>query len=290
MALSFFSKSIRYRFFFLDIQKMFIKSFEKTDKNSFLLVKGGVGDFLQYLPFMLKNKSLHYLVITHFTAANSFFNYLGIKVSETHFFSMPNEGSSINKLLEKRKNTYHCPRSIFFSKNPFELVDPIYNTKGKNLIVGIHVGASKIGVDKTLPEIFTEKLTHQLIADGFDVIFFCTKEERKLLPIKVDKRISFAMSKNIVKNLSRVKECDYFIGSDSAFKTMSSMLRIPTLVIMPIKKLNSFRDRMFLDPYVKEGIISVYTLGIINSYNINKALSFVRNKLNEVFKNQTFPD
>ena len=122
LALSFFSKSIRYRFFFLDIQKMFIKSFEKTDKKSFLLVKGGIGDFLQYLPFMLKNKSLHYLVITHFSAANSFFDYLGIKVSEIHFFSMPNEGSSINKSLEKRKNTYHCPRSIFFFKNPFEFV------------------------------------------------------------------------------------------------------------------------------------------------------------------------
>jgi ADP-heptose:LPS heptosyltransferase len=242
IALACFSKAIRYRFFFLDIQQRFTEALRKSNKKCFLLIRGGVGDFLQYLPFMLQNKSLRYIVVTHFPAAKSFFTFLGVNVVEFYFFSSPKEYSLINAAIDKRINIYHCPRAIFFSNNPFKkyFANHNNNKKGKALVVGIHTGASQIGLDKALPRKFVKKLINKLIVDGYKIIFFCTRDERKSLTLKEQKKISIVSDLNIIKNLAKVNECDFFIGSDSAFKTMSSMLKIPTLVILPIKKINSF--------------------------------------------------
>jgi ADP-heptose:LPS heptosyltransferase len=285
-ALSYYSKVIRYRFFFLDTQQRFIEIFKKTNQDSFLVLRGGAGDFLQYLPFMLKNKSLHYIVVTHFPAAKIFFKFLGINISKFYFFASDRERVVINRDLDERENIYHCPRAIFFSKNPFKKYFANNNKTGKSLVVGIHTGASQIGLDKVLPGKFVKKLINKLIVNGYEVIYFCTRDERKSLTIKQHKKISFASDLNIIKNLAKVNQCDFFIGSDSAFKTMSSMLRIPTLVILPINKINSFRDRMFLDPYTSEGTMAVYTFRNVNDFYINDALSFVENRLASTLNNK----
>jgi hypothetical protein len=98
------------------------------------------------------------------------------------------------------------------------------------------------------------------------------------------KNIEFVNDNDIIKNLSRVCECDFFIGSDSVFKTMSSMLRKPTLVVLPIKKINTFRDRMFLYPYIKSRIMSVYTLDGLGAEHIRVAMTFILGNLHDALK------
>ena len=47
------------------------------------------------------------------------------------------------------------------------------------------------------------------------------------------------------------------IGAESVFKTMSSMSKIPTLVYYEDNN-NRFRDRVFIYPYIKAGVMTVY--------------------------------
>ena len=90
-------------------------------------------------------------------------------------------------------------------------------------------------------------------------ITFCSSGSvRELAEFGVEEgpRVKCVINKEISVNLSHVTECSAFIGSDSAFKTMSAMLRIPTIVWMGDYK-DKFRDENFIDPYVKAGVMSV---------------------------------
>ena len=66
---------------------------QKSSKNAFLEIQGGIGDFLQHLPFILENKSAQYIVATHFKGAQLFFKALGIKVNKYYFYSNKEEYS-----------------------------------------------------------------------------------------------------------------------------------------------------------------------------------------------------
>lgn len=285
-ATFYYSRAIRFRFFFIDIQDRYKKSIEKNTQNNSYLINGGIGDILQYLPFVIKNKSLKYIVVSHFTEAKAFFNSLGIETFEHYFFKSPLEANLIIKKLQKRENFYHCPRAIFFDKNPFKLKKLFTRKSRKTTKIGLHVGASKLGLDKILPSALVKKIIDGILKRGFELIFFCTKEEFLSLPpmLKKSKKIEFVCHNDIIKNLSRVRECDFLIGSDSAFKTMSSMLKIPTLVILPINKINSFRDRTFLGPYIKRKIMTVYTLEGLGEKQINTAVDFVFDNLDTSLK------
>ncbi len=54
-ALPYYSKVIQFRTFFFDVQKQYRRAYEKSAKKCDLEVHGGVGDFLQHLPFILKH-------------------------------------------------------------------------------------------------------------------------------------------------------------------------------------------------------------------------------------------
>ena len=75
-ATFYYSKAIRFRFFFIDIQDRYKKSITRGSANKSFLLKGGIGDILQHLPFMLENKSLRYIVVTHFSEAKYFLENL----------------------------------------------------------------------------------------------------------------------------------------------------------------------------------------------------------------------
>jgi len=281
----YYSRAIRFGFFFIDIQDRYKKSIARGFGNNSYLINGGVGDILQHLPFMLENKSLRYIVVTHFFEAKCFLENLGIKNYELHFFKSASEASLIIKNLQKSNFCFHCPREIFFDKNPFQKIKSLSNISSRPTI-GLHVSASKVGLDKILPEILVKNILDQVATLEYKLLIFCTKYEQKKMFSKNIKRknIEFVNDDDIIKNLSRVCECDFFIGSDSVFKTMSSMLRIPTLVVLPIKKINTFRDRMFLYPYIKSRIMSVYTLDGLRSEHIRVAMTFILGNLHDALK------
>ncbi len=269
-----FAKVIRFRTFFWDVQSRYNKAYQKSSKNFSIEIHGGIGDFLQHLPFILKNKSAHYIVATHFKGAPSFFNSLNVKVDRYYYYSSQEEYREIRDLLKKKQHAYICPRALFFKTSPFKTLNASKKTKRKT--VGIQPGASSYGSHKAIPVNFVKDLVGYLNQEGYKVILFGTKKELSPLQKLKHKDIMFASDKNIIKNLSLVNYCDLFIGSDSVFKTMASMLKKPTIVLHQHIK-NNFRDRVFIEPYVRFHIMDVYKYSNFDKADMKSALQFISN-------------
>ncbi len=272
-----YAKVIRFRTFFWDVQDRYIASYQKSSKNFYLEIHGGIGYFLQHLPFILKNKSAHYIVATHFKGAPSFFKSLNVKVDRYYFYSNIEDYREIRNLLKRDIYSYICPRALFFKTFPFGSAQLASRTVRKT--VGIHPGASSLAAYKSIPVEFIKILVEYLNQEGYRVILFGTKKELSKIQSLKNKNTLFASDTNIIKNLSCVEHCDFFIGSDSVFKTMASMLRKPTIVLHQNHK-NNFRDRVFIKPYVKERIMNVYQYTNFNKYEMKSALKFISNVMN----------
>jgi ADP-heptose:LPS heptosyltransferase len=277
-----FAKVIRFRTFFWDVQSRYVAAYQKSSKNFSIEIHGGIGDFLQHLPFILKNKSARYIVATHFKGAQSFFKSLNIKVEQYYFYSKKEEYREIRDLLKKNERSYICPRALFFKSSPFGTTKPLKNTKRKT--IGIHTGASKLASYKAIPVEFIKTLAEYLKQEGFKVILFGTKKELSKMQSLKDKDTLFASDTNIIKNLSLVEHCDFFIGSDSVFKTMASMLKKPTVVLHQNHK-NNFRDRVFIVPYIDKHMMHVYQYTNFNKREMQSALHFILNVMNTELNN-----
>lgn len=220
-----------------------------------LAVKGGIGDFLQYLPFMQANPQCRYLVASHHECVPEFFAAFGIQVEEM----------SLGRLAR----TEVCPRRRFFDSNPFPSLDEPIFTDGP--VLGVHLGGSDYSLSvekrfgfpsKALP---LSVLTNLMAGNSrHNFILFGSRHEMvellaQLSPDRIPniERLKFVCADKVTDSLSRVAECSAVVGSDSAFKTMSAMLGIPTVVWVG-DYMDSFRDENFIDPYVEAGIMSVY--------------------------------
>ena len=271
-SFSSYAKVIQYRTFLWDVQNRYIAAYQKSSKNTYLEIQGGIGDFLQHLPFILKNKSAHYIVATHFKGAQLFFKALGIKVNKYYFYSNKEEYRSIREILKKEEYSQSCPRVLFFQQSPFVSYKKIRNKKKG--VIGIHRGASALGSSKVIPATFIKDLVTQLNQMGYKIILFGTKKELSDIEISQNEDIIFASDENIIKNLSFVQHCDLLIGSDSVFKTMASMIKIPTIVLHQNTK-NNFRDRVFIQPYLKNHMMHVYKYNNFSKQEIKFVLHYV---------------
>ena len=279
-SFSSYAKVIQYRTFLWDVQNRYIAAYQKSSKNTYLEIQGGIGDFLQHLPFILKNKSAQYIVATHFKGAQLFFKALGIKVNKYYFYSNKEEYRSIREILKKEEYSQSCPRVLFFQQSPFVSYKKIRNKKKG--VIGVHRGASALGSSKVIPATFIKDLVTQLNQMGYKIILFGTKKELSDIEISKNEDIIFASDENIIKNLSFVQHCDLLIGSDSVFKTMASMIKIPTIVLHQNTK-NNFRDRVFIQPYLKNHMMYVYKYNNFNKQEIKIALHYVLNILSLKF-------
>lgn len=104
------------------------------------------------------------------------------------------------------------------------------------------------------------------------VVLFGSRYELKNLNLKIDPHLIYASNQNIIANLALVKFCNLLIGAESVFKTMSSMSKIPTLVYHADNN-NHFRDRVFINPYIKAGVMTVYKYKALDK-EINAAIDF----------------
>ena len=276
-SIAYYSRVIQIRTFFLDVQKRYIAAYQKSSKKSYLEIHGGVGDFLQHLPFILKNKSAKYIVATHFLAAKAFFESLGVQVSKYYFYNNQDEHRAIRSDLKKIQYSYWCPKNVFFNQIPFSTKDkPKLKT---DVIIGLQIGSSRL-TNSPLTVKFALKLLDVLFDMGCSIILFGTKKEIDQLKLKPRKELFFANDKDITKNLSLVQFCDLLIGGESVFKTMSSMSKIKTLVIHEDNS-NRFRDRVFTNPYIQTGVMYVYKYK-----NLDKEITLVVDYVKHLIQNE----
>jgi ADP-heptose:LPS heptosyltransferase len=271
-SVSCYAETIRFRSFFWDSQARYAKAIIKNPKKITLQIQGGIGDFLQHLPFIIKNQSIDYIVATHYRDAKIFFEALGVKVKQYYFYSNRDEHRVIREKLKKLKYTYVCPRDLFFKQSPF--TSELHLKPKKHRTIGIHMGSSQLGADKALSRAFVKDLLKAFIPLHYKIILFGTREEIKPLNLAAHKNLMIPISKKIADSLSLVHQCDFFIGSDSAFKTMASMLKIPTIVLHEDSP-NHFRDRVFITPYLNSKVMFVYKYKKLQGLEIKKAVQYV---------------
>lgn len=276
-SLPYYSKVIQFRTFFFDVQKQYIDAYERSSKTCNLEIHGGIGDFLQHLPFMVGHPRENYVVVTHFAKAKHFFQTLNIHVKKIHFYENGDQHRAIKNKLTKLKNSYLCPRTLFFKEDHFnQLTAPYIRRKP---VIGLHMSTSN-QTGGQLDKKFVLKLIKILLENKMTVLLFGTDSELKTLHLSAHPYLIFASNQNIISNLSLVKYCDLLIGAESAFKTMSSMSGVPTLVYHADNN-NHFRDRVFINPYVKAGVMTVYKYKDLGK-EIDIAIDFALNTLSKL--------
>ena len=136
------------------------------------------------------------------------------------------------------------------------------------------MGSSKLGPNKSLSKGFVQDLIKKLNTLHYKIILFGTLDEIKPLHLKPNKNLMVLNNKKIVDSLSMVSQCDLFIGSDSVFKTMASMLKISTIVLFK-DSANHFRDRVFINPYVDHEVMHVYKYKTLEGIENTEAMQYV---------------
>ena len=282
-SLHFYARAIRIRTFFLDVQTRYKIAFEKSSRQCTFELHGGIGDFLQHLPFLLKNKKANYILVTHFPKAKSFFETLGIKIRNYHFYKLRKEHHVIKDSLKENKNFYPAPRQIFFDSFPFPIKQKNIFQNKSIPIIGLHMTPSAMTSNPLSKELI-DQLIKKLLTYPIKIILFGTRKELNLFKFTKSDHVFFASHENIIENLTLVQYCDAMIGADSVFKTMASMAKIPTILFYEDVK-SHFRDRVFINPYVKEKIIFPYKYQYqsLKGNRIEPAIDFImgilKNKL-----------
>jgi len=228
-----------------------------------LLLEGGIGDFLQCLPFLksLGENTRRILVVTHFKDARSFFARLGIDVMELYRFSNLEELQRVHRAISATNKLSRCPRQQYFEQPPFEARSVAF--PHERPVLGVHLGGSAFSIaiqrqwgvaTKNLPVALLDQL---LSTHHFNIILFGTRSEIDSLAATECDSLRFACDPDVIESLSLAAQCDAFVGSDSAVKTMTSMLRIPTIVWLADYP-DPMRDSVFIDPYVRDRVMQVF--------------------------------
>jgi tetratricopeptide (TPR) repeat protein len=251
-----------------------------VSKNVHLLIEGGVGDFLQSVPFLIDNKGkgLNLVVMTHFEGAESFFCDLGIQVGQYLYYLTLEEGARHGRDLAKMGTIVPCPRRRYFARSPFPASTIAF--ADRRPILGIHLGGSRFStsvqgqmglVTKSLPVGVLQGLQ---ALNKFNIIIFGTKAELAALGLRESADIRLACFDRISESLSAAAQCSALVGSDSAMKTMTSMLKIPTVAWIGDYP-DYFRDCVFIGPYVKNGVMKVFRYKNL-SVDLDAGIQFTR--------------
>ena len=258
------------------------------ENQKYFFVNGGIGDFLQCLPFMLLNREENYIVNSHFKNAPAFFNAFDLEKIQFLKFNNVEELKSNYASLDPA-TTLECPRYVFGRFNfgmhhEIQVEQKIDQFKdSKKPIIAIHPFGSSFA-NEVYKQIANEtkniskEIVKELIKPSFNYFIFGSEQEISTLDIPESENVKHISFKNILTSLSAVRYCDQLIGADSCFKTASSMQNIKTTCLISSIE-DHIRDKFFLDPYVENGVMTV--LKIQNE--IDKLTKTVYEKYNTNF-------
>ncbi len=217
---------------------------------------GGIGDFIQHIEHAINEHMLYICTHQSSKSVEDFFSPFGLSIKVVEFDSV----DSLQKIpglafMEPVK------RTLFPSPELFK--DCLHKKeKPKEITIGIHPIGSKFSnkfwassgkPEKYIPVNMMEELCSRFSEYSF--LLFGIKEETD--QYSHISNASQVLHSNIWESFSYLPICDYFIGVDSAFKTMSAILDIPTFVLVGNYE-DKIRDDFFLNPYVEKGVMSLY--------------------------------
>jgi hypothetical protein len=232
-----------------------------------ILLLGGIGDFLQCIPYIEANKEKNnkYYVVTHLSGASSLFKSIGIVPEFLEIFTSIEEQNAILHRIS-RSEIIHCPRSKYFSNIPFGVEQNIFDNNKP--VVGVHINGStfSLSVQKKFRMILKSipaKIIKELVSENYNLMVFGLEKELKQIRLEQSENLAIITFDNPAKSLAYVNQCNVFVGSDSGFKTMSAMSKIPTFVWLG-DYIDEPRDKIFIDPYVQDGVMDVFRYKDVN--------------------------
>lgn len=226
-----------------------------------LLLLGGIGDFLQSIPYIEANRENNnkYYVVSHLSGAANFFESIGVVPEFLEIFSTNEEQKNVLQKISDVQIT-HCPRYQYFDKFPFNSEPNFF--KNNKPVVGIHINGSKFSITQqkkigTIIKSIPARVIKELISDRHNLMIFGLKQDLQFIGLHCSDNLAIITCDNPAKSLAYVNQCNAFVGSDSGFKTMSAMNKIPTFVWLG-DYIDEARDSMFIDPYVKDGVMEIF--------------------------------
>jgi len=254
-----------------------------------ILLQGGIGDFLQCLPFIdaNKDKDYKYACVTHLKGAKTFFDAIGLTLEGLFIFKTQEEQIEIFNALPKSIRYVHCPRAQYFDIFPFDIEKPLF--KNNKPVLGIHINGSaySISVQKKfgiVPKNIPVKVIKGLISDAYNIMLFGSPEEVSGMGIEETDELKHICFDNIAKSLAYVQQCNFVVASDSGIKTFSSMVKIPTFVWLGDYE-DGPRDQMFIDPYVNDGVMRVFRYKDVHTQfneGMLRTKAFLSSKLGDI--------
>lgn len=235
-------------------------------------VRGGIGDFLQNCWFVCNNKTREFIIHTHFKEAESFFKNLNIENTSFYYFNtMEEHDSEVDNILgnhgeNSTTNIRDCPR-CFYSDIDFsqESKDQAKAFSGRftnnKPIIGIHPFGSNFSSDtysrfNLPPKHIPAEVVSQIINEDYNYIIFGSKSQLESYGVKESGNVLHT-DMGIESCLELVKHCAKFLGTDSCFKTMSAMVRVPTYCVLGDFE-DGLRDKFFIDQYEKDDVMKVF--------------------------------
>lgn len=238
-------------------------------------VLGGIGDFLQSIESVKASDQIR--VYTHQDGMGEFFSALDVSVAEIvkfdHLDDVFNDYRFISDSIVSRKFFQNIPL-------PSKSGNLINNfKKNKSKVVGVQpVGSSFSNNFLTNKNHPTKKMSLTFVeslCDSFDndteFLFFGKEDELREYQGQIS-NARFISHSDIWDSLAHVLVCDIFIGVDSAFKTMSSMNGIKTIVFVSDYE-DDFRDKTFIKPYEEIGILKSIKYTQLNNSHLTEMQS-----------------
>lgn len=258
-------------------------------------IRGGIGDFLQTVPFAMTHLDREYYIHTHFGKAKEFFNEFGVEnVKVYNFETIADHDSQTDEILScaspEEKNPFEvCPRffynNLIFKNENTQIAEHLVNSfKEKRKIIGIHPFGSQFAANVyssfNLPQKFIPlSIVNEIISEDFNYLIFGSGKELSNYGLKERDNVKFCSFDNIIDSLACVQYCFKFLGTDSCYKTESSMRKIPTFCIVGDFE-DYTRDITFINQYVHDGIMKIFKFRDISQQG-SEVVAFFKEALSQ---------
>ena len=261
-------------------------------------VRGGIGDFLQCLPAAISRPSEEYYIHTHYPKAKEFFNEFGLENAKVFPFKNSQEhDEQIDIILSDcnskvKTNFTECPRVLYsqleFTQEIQDQVDSHINFGNDNPIIGIHPFGSDFSKNvyskfnlpvKFIPAEIINSIIDNDTNKQYNYLIFGSSKDLENYNLQSSENVRFVCFDNILVSLACVPKCKKFLGTDSCFKTMSSMNEIPTYCLVGDFD-DQTRDAYFIDQYVNDGVMKIFKFNNIETQK-DEILKFFLDAINE---------
>jgi ADP-heptose:LPS heptosyltransferase len=207
-------------------------------------------------------------VFSHFAKAEEFYRPFGVIVNRSQYFSSVDELWSICMASEALPRTKY-PKF----KLPKVLIEP----PNDKPVVGIHIEGSRFSNEasrqngrpvKDMSRDFLGRLIRALNSKEAFPYVFCSPARRvevdAVFKMNYTRAFKVVAYDDIWASLACVAHCQKVLATDSAIKTMAAILRIPSVVLVGDYP-DPFRDEVFLQPYVNDGVMHLVKFSNIDA-------------------------